>query len=98
MLKGYSEQGCELELELDHFCRTRKIKIFELANVSLTRLKIDRVRSPGENAGLHLARPHVQFMWAFGPRLCGLVAVGFLHHNEIFDVIIKKSDYDIKLT
>ena len=37
-------------------------------------------------------------MWAFGSRLCGLVAVGFLHHNLISDVMIKKSDYDIKPT
>ena len=31
--------------------------------------------------------PHAQFYWAESPR--------FLHHNQIFDVIIGKSDYDI---
>ena len=51
----YKVQGCELELaKLGYFCRsgtrtwTRKIKFLELelANISRTRLKIKRVRSP----------------------------------------------------
>ena len=57
LLKGYFEKG--RELELDHFCRTRKIKIFELelelANVTCTRtrLKIDRVCSPDLKCNKH---------------------------------------------